>query len=255
MQELIKITENNGKQVVSARELYEFLGFDAKNWSRWYRKNIIDNEFAIKNEDYVSVVIKTRGSDIQDFAISINFAKKISMMSRTKKGEDARDYFIACEDKLKEVERYSIPTTFAEALQLAADQAKQIELQAAKIEEDKPKVEFAERFKVADTDMSVATFANILTQNGFEIGRNNLFKLLETYKIIYKDGSDYIPYRKYSPKHVVSITQTYAKGEYASGIRPKIMITPLGATKIISFIFSKGKDRAKQFGKFSEDIE
>ncbi|WP_191092808.1 hypothetical protein [Cysteiniphilum sp. JM-1] len=34
------------KQAVSARELYELLGFDFSNWSRWCKKNIV-GAFAI----------------------------------------------------------------------------------------------------------------------------------------------------------------------------------------------------------------
>ena len=34
MVELIKITERNGKSVVSAKELYDFLGYDKSQWSR-----------------------------------------------------------------------------------------------------------------------------------------------------------------------------------------------------------------------------
>ena len=34
MQELIKVTEQNGEQLVSARELYEFLELDKSQWTR-----------------------------------------------------------------------------------------------------------------------------------------------------------------------------------------------------------------------------
>lgn len=101
MKELIKITEQNGNQAVSARELYDFLGFDSKNWSRWYQKNIESNEFALENTDYQTLFIMKNGNETKDFALTIDFAKKISMMARTDKGEEARQYFLECERKLK----------------------------------------------------------------------------------------------------------------------------------------------------------
>ena len=99
--ELIKITENNGSNVVSARELYEFLGLNKAVWSRWYQKNIIGNEFAIENEDYQTLNMMLNGNETKDFALSIDFAKRISMMARTDKGEIARNYFIDCEKAAK----------------------------------------------------------------------------------------------------------------------------------------------------------
>ena len=49
MEELIKITEYNGKKAVSARELYEKLGFASQHWASWYKKNITSNPFAVQN--------------------------------------------------------------------------------------------------------------------------------------------------------------------------------------------------------------
>lgn len=94
MNELIKISENNGKKAVSARELYQKLGYDLSQWSRWLKKNITENQFAIENEDFVKLDTKSRTTD---FALSIDFAKKISMLARTETGEKIRDYFIEVE--------------------------------------------------------------------------------------------------------------------------------------------------------------
>lgn len=99
MNELIRITESNGKQAVSARELYEKLGYDLSNWKRWYQKNIINNSFAIENQDYVGFVTMTSGNNVQDFALSIDFAKRLSMMARTETGEQIRNYFIEVEKR------------------------------------------------------------------------------------------------------------------------------------------------------------
>lgn len=107
--ELIKIEERNGKQVVSAYDLYLYLGYAPKNWAQWYRKNITESQFARENEDYISLLLSRsenksgdkRGQFAQDFALSIDFAKGISMMARTEKGEKIRRYFIECEKKVE----------------------------------------------------------------------------------------------------------------------------------------------------------
>jgi phage anti-repressor protein len=62
--ELIKIQENDkGQRVVSAKELYLILGYDKSNWSSWYKKNIVENDFAIENEDWIGFVLTTNGNE------------------------------------------------------------------------------------------------------------------------------------------------------------------------------------------------
>lgn len=104
MIELIKVeTNSKEQQVVSAKELYDFLGYDKSQWARWYKKNIEDNDFAVQLVDYEPIdrmSSKENGNFAKDFAITIDFAKKLSMMAKTEKGEEARNYFLNCEKKL-----------------------------------------------------------------------------------------------------------------------------------------------------------
>lgn len=104
MDKLPKIIENNGKQVVSARELYEGLGLDTGNYNRWVKKNITNSEFSVENEDWGILFLKTsnrrRGQPSQDYALSLDFAKRLAMMARTEAGERIRQYFLDCERKV-----------------------------------------------------------------------------------------------------------------------------------------------------------
>lgn len=102
MKELIKIKTKDGKQLVSARELYLGLGLNKSNWSRWYPKNISNNEYFREGTDFVGVRHNDEGNEVQDFAISLEFAKHIAMMARTEKSHEYRNYFLECEKVLKE---------------------------------------------------------------------------------------------------------------------------------------------------------
>ena len=63
MEELIKITTNDeGKQLVSARELYKGLGLARTKWTPWYTKNIIENEFFKENIDWTKVSLEVTGN-------------------------------------------------------------------------------------------------------------------------------------------------------------------------------------------------
>lgn len=107
MKELIKIKTENGKQLVSARELYEFLGL-SKRFSSWFETYSKNEDYGfIENEDFTSVLSSTvvnNGAErqLQDYAITIDMAKELSMLSKTEKGKQARKYFIQCEKVLKE---------------------------------------------------------------------------------------------------------------------------------------------------------
>ena len=112
--ELIKISQNDkGQKVVGANDLYLFLGYDKSQWSRWFKKNIIENQFAFENEDWVGFDTMSNGNVKTDFALTLDFAKRISMMARTERGEEVRKYFIECE---KQLQVPQLPTTYLEAL-------------------------------------------------------------------------------------------------------------------------------------------
>lgn len=98
---LIEIkTGERGFPVVSARALYDFLGFANSQWSRWSKKNIVSNPYAKQDEDWEELDIMssaTNKATIKDYAIGLDFAKRLSMLAPTEKGEEIRAYFLACE--------------------------------------------------------------------------------------------------------------------------------------------------------------
>lgn len=131
MNELIKISEQKGQKVVSARELYQKLGYNKAVWKRWYEKNIINNSFAIENEDYSTLNIMLNGNATKDFALTIDFAKRISMLARTIEGEKVRNYFIEVEKQAKKLIK---PMSTLDMVQASIDaiRANQQDLQEVK---------------------------------------------------------------------------------------------------------------------------
>ena len=126
MNKLINIKNENGKKAVSAKELYIGLGLGKGDWSRWYPTNIQNNDFFIKNEDWVGFSTMLNGNDSMDFAISIDFAKHIAMMARTEKSHEYRNYFIAVEAELEELSK---PQTVEDLIILQAQSMKDMKQQ------------------------------------------------------------------------------------------------------------------------------
>lgn len=103
MNELIKI---NSDGRTTARELYEFLQLNPAVYSRWCKTNIEDNEFAEDGTDYglfnMDVENQIMGRPSMNYWLTIPFAKKLCMLSRSERGNQARDYFIEVERRYKE---------------------------------------------------------------------------------------------------------------------------------------------------------
>jgi anti-repressor protein len=161
----------NGR--VSARKLYKFLQLRQADVSRWLDSKILNNEFAIENEDYWGFRIVAEGNQIMDYELSPNFAKKICMMSKSNRGEEARNYFLAMEQKANNT-TFEIPKTLSQALLLASQQAEIIEKQELQLTEQKPKVEYAEQLLQSTNGLDFATSAKVLN---LPFGRNKLFQI------------------------------------------------------------------------------
>ena len=95
--------DENG--MTTARKLFDFLGMSPNNYSRWFKSNITDNDFAEENVDYFLFLTNEehKGHASQDAKLTSSFAKKLSMQQKNERGEQARNYFVKVEDKAKDM--------------------------------------------------------------------------------------------------------------------------------------------------------
>lgn len=121
--------DENG--MTTARRLYDFLELNPSNYSKWYKTNIIENEFATENEDYfinssLSTSLTGRGNT-QDFKLTAHFAKKLSMKGNGEKAEQAREYFTRLEERTKElaIDRSQLSPQTQALISLVEGQARQ----------------------------------------------------------------------------------------------------------------------------------
>lgn len=122
MKNLELIKNENGKEAVQCSLLYESLGLNVTHYSRWIKKNITNNPLAKLNSDFAPLSspngeineekppltrptdgIKNRQRN-EDFVLSLDFAKHLAMMCRTKKGYEVREYFLQCEKQAQSKE-------------------------------------------------------------------------------------------------------------------------------------------------------
>ena len=165
MNELIKITYDNDRPAVSARDLHDFLEVKTA-YKDWFPR-MCEYGFT-EGEDFCSFLSESTGvRPAQDAILTIDMAKELCMIQRNEKGKLVRQYFIQIEKDWNSPEKI-----MARALQIAKDKIMRLE---TKVEEDKPKVLFADAVSASHTSILVGELAKLLRQNGEDIGQNRLF--------------------------------------------------------------------------------
>lgn len=99
---VIPLTDHNGTQAVMGRDLHKFLGI-GKDYTTWF-KDMTAYGF-VAGQDFSPISGNTSpagGRPRTDHIVSLDMAKEISMIQRTDKGKQARQYFIECERRAKQ---------------------------------------------------------------------------------------------------------------------------------------------------------
>lgn len=200
---LIKVTERNGKSVVSAKALYGSLGYNTSQYSRWAKQCIVENGFFEENVDWLvldtNVENPLGGRPTQDYALTVTTAKKLAMMAKTEVGNKIRDYFIECEKKAI-AQQTAVPMTFSQALRLAADRQELIEMQEQQLLENKPKVSYYDNVLKSTTTVTITMIAK---DYGFTANQMNT-KLHEL-GVQYKQSGAWLLYKEHA---VMGYTQS-----------------------------------------------
>ena len=195
MQDLIKVEINeNQEQVVNGRELHKVLGVKTE-YKDWFPR-MVEYGF-MKDVDYTEFTEKVeaqkraRAYEQKNHAIKLDMAKEIAMIQRNENGKKVRQYFIQVEKDFNSPEK-----VMARALEFAEKRLNVLQLeneeQKKKIEEQKPKVLFADSVETSKTSILVGELAKIIKQNGHDIWQNRLFEWLrKNGYLISRRGTDY----------------------------------------------------------------
>lgn len=194
--ELIKINDDG---LVSARDLHEFLGL-SKRFSAWFETYTKNEDYGFtENEDFTSVLSSTvvnNGAkrELQDYAITIDMAKELSMLSKSERGKQARKYFIQIEKAWNSPEMI-----MKRALEIANRQVENLKLENAQqkqiIGELKPKADYTDLILKSKSIVAVTQIAKDYGMSAQEMN-NMLHKL----KVQYLVGKQWILYAKYQSK-------------------------------------------------------
>lgn len=230
--ELIKVTVKNDQQLVSARDLYKGLGIK-RRFSAWWEQN--SNDFK-ENSDFQRVLISTprenRGSiELQDYALTIDMAKQLCLLSRTKKGKEYREYLIEIEKKWNDpqnVVQRAMDILHSENLQLKLEN-KSLSRQ---LEESNKKASYLDVI-LGTTDAMVTT--QIAMDYGYSAIKFN--KLLHQLGIQHKVNGQWILYKAYmGKKYTTTKLRTYTDKHGKDHAKPLTAWTQKGRRLIYDIL-------------------
>ena len=186
--ELLKANYDDERITFSARELHEFLELSTE-FRKWFPRMC---EYGFEEGvDFqrVSQKCPTPGGvqEVVDYQITIDMAKEIAMIQRNEKGKQARRYFLEIE------KRWNSPEHIM-ALQISEKRNKILEQEKQEL---LPLAEYARAIGKVDGLMMIGDLAALLTQNGYSIGRLELFEWLRNHGyLIRQKNSRNVPTRR-----------------------------------------------------------
>lgn len=218
MEQLIKVSVQNDQQLVSARDLYKGLGIK-RRFSAWWEQNSLEFELGV---DYEGVLKSTpynplypdKVQEVQDYALTIDMAKQLCLLSRTEKGKEYREYLIEVEKKWNDPQH-----VIQRAMDILKSENLQLKLEnkslSRQLEESNKKASYLDVI-LGTTDAMLTT--QIAMDYGYSAREFN--KLLHRMKIQHKVNGQWILYKAYMGKKYTT-------------------------TKMYSYTDKHGKDHAK----------
>ncbi|WAO20809.1 phage antirepressor KilAC domain-containing protein [Paenilisteria newyorkensis] len=229
--EMLPVLENeNGEKFVDARELHENLRV-GKVFAAWMTEKAKTYGF-IEDEDYFPILEKSKfGRPRTEYLLTLDCAKELAMVQNNEMGRAIRKYFIEVEKQARKLASnptfsYMIEDPIARAQKWIEEQAeKQQALEV--IEQQRPKVLFADAVSTSKTSILIRELAKILKQNGIDIGQQRLFEWMRTNNyLIKRQGTDWNMPTQYSMERgwfeIIETSITRSDGSITIGKTPKV---------------------------------
>lgn len=237
--ELIPISENNGKRAVNARDLHAFLE-SKRDFSTWIKDRIKSYDFieGVDFQSFTEIVEREIGATKRiEYALSISMAKELSMIENNERGRQARKYFIACEENKHELSRKELALMVVQAeeekerLLLENNHLSEtVNLQTEELQKAAPKVNYYDNHLQS---VNTQTSTQVAKQIGMYVEK--LHKKLKEIGIIYRQSGQWILHTPYSTFGLHSTrTQTYTRSDGSVGTSIYTVWTTKGVRFIIS---------------------
>lgn len=222
-QQLIPLTQgDDGARAVMGRDLHAFLEVETQ-YNKWIERMIQygfeqGKDFLAKNAQNPN-----GGRPRTEHILSLDMAKEISMIQRTEKGKQARQYFIECERRAKRPHIDGAELTRLELIQIAMNAETERLALEAKNKELEPKADAYDEFIDATGKYSIGTVAKM-----FGKGQNWLFRELRNAGVLIAKGAmKNTPYAQYMAHFEVK-AHTFERSNGEQGTSYTTYVQPSG---------------------------
>lgn len=250
----IVLKEVNGEVRVSSREIAERFGKQNKHVNEAIRK-LMDENSTVKNMVTESKYISQRGREETEYLLNRD-GFSLVVMGFT--GSDALEWklkYIDAFNKMEQAIHKSLNSKDAAILAIVnADGEVQRAMAISSyeklvtqplvkaLEEQKPFVDFANKVTSANNSIDMGEMAKLLHEKkNIDIGRNRLFEILRSKKILMSNNT---PYQSYIERNWFKLIETTKETQYGTRVFSKVLVTGAGQIKIADIII----------GEFSKEL-
>jgi anti-repressor protein len=222
---------------VDARELHGFLEV-AKDFSDWFRAQV-ERARLRPGRDFVEVSPQQGenprgGRPRTDYALTVDAAKHVAMMSGTERGFEAREYFLECERRAKAPKVDPASLSRRDLLKLALQAEEELAEARATVAVLQPKAAALDRIATARGSLCITDAAKHLG-----VPARSLFDWLKANGWTFRrhGARDWLGYghREQAGQlehKTVTLQRTGINGEPIDRIATQVRITPKGLTAI-----------------------
>jgi anti-repressor protein len=210
---------------VDARELHRALEV-GRDFSNWIKSRIADLDLA-EGADFeklnASASPNLASANRVDYVIGLDAAKHIAMAERNDAGRRVRSYFIEIEKRARNpIAALNDPTTLRKLL---LDNVEKVLALEAKVEEQRPAVEFTERVCRTVNECNLRVTARILG-----LKQNELIEWCLAHEILFREGrrETLTPYAQYQPRYFRVRAYTYSDNEGVQRVSGQTLVTGEG---------------------------
>lgn len=245
----IILKEVNGEITVSSREIADRFEKQNKHVNEAIRK-LMDENSTVKNMVTENKYLSPRGREETEYMLNRDGFSLVAMGFTGTKALEWKLKYIEAFNKMETAIHKSLNSKDSAILAIVNAEGELQRVLAISnyeklvtqplvkaLEEQKPLVDFANKVTNADNTIDMGEMAKLLHEkNNIDIGRNRLFEILRSKKILMSSN---VPYQTYIERNWFRVIETTKETQYGTKVFTKVLVTGSGQLKVADIIMGE----------------